>query len=102
LLCALNPEERSRGPCTRQYPLRHFNAALAYFQEGRVQANLAARKSRLALNASVQRDSEWWIVPAAESVCCEVDKLSLGGSCPACGDCGFIAASFFGHSRKLS
>lgn len=33
-----------------------FNAALAYFQESRAQDTLAALKSRLALNASVQRD----------------------------------------------
>jgi H+-transporting ATPase len=33
-----------------------FNAALAYFQEGRAQATLAALKSPLALHASVQRD----------------------------------------------
>jgi H+-transporting ATPase len=32
-----------------------FNAALAYFQESRAQATLAAFKSRLTLNASVQR-----------------------------------------------
>ena len=31
-----------------------FNAALAWFQEGRAQATLAALKSRLALNASVR------------------------------------------------
>jgi H+-transporting ATPase len=31
-----------------------FNAALAYFQEGRAQATLKALKSRLALNASVR------------------------------------------------
>jgi H+-transporting ATPase len=43
-----------------------FNAALAYFQEGRAQATLAALKSRLALNASVQRDGAWKTVPAAE------------------------------------
>src|ERR1022692_1177560 len=36
-----------------------FNAALAYFQESRAQATLVALKSRLALNASVQRDGEW-------------------------------------------
>lgn len=36
-----------------------FNAALAYFQEGRAQATLAALKSRLALNASVRRDGAW-------------------------------------------
>ena len=32
-----------------------FNAALAFVQEGRAQATLNALKSRLALNASVQR-----------------------------------------------
>jgi H+-transporting ATPase len=31
-----------------------FNAALAYFQEGRAQATIKALKSRLALNASVR------------------------------------------------
>lgn len=41
-----------------------FNAALAYFQESRAQATLTALKSRLALNASVQRDGEWKTVPA--------------------------------------
>jgi H+-transporting ATPase len=46
-----------------------FNAALAYFQESRAQATPAALKSRLALNASVQRDGEWRTVPAAELVC---------------------------------
>jgi len=56
-----------------------FNAALAFFQEGRAQATLAALKSRLALNASVQRDGDWKTVPAAELVCGDVVKLSLGG-----------------------
>jgi len=36
-----------------------FNAALAYFQEGRAQATVTALKSRLALNASVKRDGTW-------------------------------------------
>src|SRR5208283_4108523 len=36
-----------------------FNAALGFIQEGRGQATLAALKSRLALNASVKRDSAW-------------------------------------------
>jgi H+-transporting ATPase len=58
-----------------------FNAALAYFQEGRAQATLSALKSRLALNASVQRDGAWKIVPAAELVRGDVVKLSLGGVC---------------------
>jgi len=56
-----------------------FNAALAYFQESRAQATLAALKSRLALNASVQRDGAWKTVPAAELVCGDLVKLSLGG-----------------------
>ena len=55
-----------------------FNAALAYFQEARAQATLAALKSRLALNAYVQRDGAWKTVPAAELVCGDLVKLSLG------------------------
>jgi H+-transporting ATPase len=56
-----------------------FNAALAYFQEGRAQATLAALKSRLALNAAVERDGAWKTVPAAELVRGDLVKLSLGG-----------------------
>jgi len=56
-----------------------FNAALAYFQESRAQATLAALKSRLALNASVQRDGEWKTVPAVQLVSGDLVKLSLGG-----------------------
>ncbi len=56
-----------------------FNAALSYFQEGRAQATLAALKKRLALNASVRRDGAWKTIPAAELVCADVVKLSLGG-----------------------
>ena len=56
-----------------------FNAALAYFQEGRAQATLTALKSRLALNASVKRDGTWKTVPAAELVRGDLVKLSLGG-----------------------
>jgi H+-transporting ATPase len=56
-----------------------FNAALAYFQESRAQATLAALKSRLALNASVERDGAWKTVPAAELVTGDLVKLSLGG-----------------------
>jgi H+-transporting ATPase len=56
-----------------------LNAALAYFQESRAQATLAALKSRLALNASVQRDGVWKTIPAAELACGDLVKLSLGG-----------------------
>jgi H+-transporting ATPase len=55
-----------------------FNAALGYFQEGKAQATLTALKSRLALNASVERDGAWKIVPAAELVPGDLIKLSLG------------------------
>ena len=56
-----------------------FNAALAWFQEGRAQATLTALKSRLALNASVRRDGVWRTVPAAELVRGDLVKVSLGG-----------------------
>jgi H+-transporting ATPase len=55
-----------------------FNAALAFFQEGRAQATLTALKSRLALNASVRRDGIWRTVPAAALVRDDLLKLSLG------------------------
>ena len=56
-----------------------FNAALAYFQEGRAQATLDALKHRLALNASVLRDNAWKTIPASEVVYGDLIKLSLGG-----------------------
>ena len=56
-----------------------FNAALGLFQESRAQATLAALRSRLALNASVQRDGAWRTVPASALVPGDVVKLSLGG-----------------------
>ncbi len=55
-----------------------FNAALGFFQESRAQATLAALKSRLALNASVQRDGVWKLVPAVGLVPGDIVKLSLG------------------------
>jgi H+-transporting ATPase len=60
------------------FALLLFNAALAYFQEGKAQATLAALKSKLALNASVQRDGSWKTIPAAELVPGDLVKLSLG------------------------
>jgi H+-transporting ATPase len=58
--------------------LLFFNAALGFLQEGKAQATLAALKSRLALNASVQRDGAWKVVPSAELVPGDLVKLSLG------------------------
>jgi H+-transporting ATPase len=56
-----------------------FNAALGLFQESRAQATLNALKSRLALRASVRRDSAWTTIAARELVPGDVVKLSLGG-----------------------
>jgi len=64
-----------------------FNAALAYLQESRAQATLSALKSRLALNAAVQRDGAWKTIPAAELACGDLVKLSLGGV--VCCRCAF-------------
>lgn len=60
------------------FALLLFNAILAFLQEGKAQATLAALKSRLALNASAQRDGVWKIIPAAELVPGDHVKLSLG------------------------
>ena len=60
-----------------------FNAALAYFQEGRAEATLAALKSRLAITASVRRDGIWKLIPAAQLAQGDVVKLTLGGLAPA-------------------
>jgi H+-transporting ATPase len=55
-----------------------FNAALGLLHEGRAQATVNALKSRLALSASVRRDGEWTIIPAANLVPGDIVKLSLG------------------------
>jgi H+-transporting ATPase len=60
-----------------------FNAALGYVQEGRAAATLEALESRLSLMASVRRDGQWKITPAAELVPGDLVKLSLGGIVPA-------------------
>ncbi len=60
-----------------------FNAALAFFQEGRAQATLDALKSRLAVSASVRRDGAWHTLTAPELVLGDVVKLSLGAVVPA-------------------
>jgi H+-transporting ATPase len=60
------------------FALLLFNAVLAYFQEGKAEATLAALNSRLALNASAKRDGAWKTIPAAELVPGDLVKLSLG------------------------
>ncbi len=56
-----------------------FNAVLGIVQEGRAQATLTALTARLAMTATVRRDSAWATVPAAALVVGDVVKLSLGG-----------------------
>jgi H+-transporting ATPase len=56
-----------------------FNAVLGLFQESRAQATLTDLKSRLAMNASVERDGHWITVPATELVPGDAVKLTLGG-----------------------
>ena len=60
-----------------------FNASLAYSQEARTQAMLAALKAKLALNASVRRDNFWVTMPVREIVPGDIVKLSVGAVVPA-------------------
>jgi len=55
-----------------------FNAALGYFQEASAQKTLAALKSRLALNVTVQRNHVWTSILSSELVPGDLIKLSLG------------------------
>jgi len=55
-----------------------FNGVIAFIQEGKAQATLAALRSRLALSASVLRDGVWKEVPSAQIVPGDLVKLSLG------------------------
>jgi len=60
-----------------------FNAGIGLYQEGKAHSTLAALKSRLALDASVQRDGLWVIIPSADVVPGDLVKLSLGAVVPA-------------------
>jgi H+-transporting ATPase len=60
-----------------------FNAAIGLYQEGKAHSTLAALKSRLALDASVQRDGSWVIVPSSDVVPDDLVRLSLGAVVPA-------------------
>jgi H+-transporting ATPase len=65
------------------FALLIFNAVLGLVQEGRAKATLAALKSRLALKASVKRDSRWEAIDATRLVPGDLVKLTLGGIVPA-------------------
>ena len=60
-----------------------FNATLAFVQEGRAAAALAALKQRLAPTALVRRDGRWLRLAASEVVPGDVIRLSLGAMIPA-------------------
>jgi H+-transporting ATPase len=60
-----------------------FNATLAFVQEGRAGAALAALKQRLAPTALVRRDGEWVRLPALELVPGDAIRLPLGALVPA-------------------
>ncbi len=60
-----------------------FNAALAFFQEGRAHATIESLKSRLALTALARRDGAWTTVAARTLVDGDIVKLVLGAVVPA-------------------
>ena len=60
-----------------------FNATLAFVQEGRAGAALAALKKRLAPTALVRRDGEWVRLAASELVPGDAIRLPLGALVPA-------------------
>jgi len=60
-----------------------FNAILAFMQEGRANAALAALKKRLAPTALVRRDGEWLRLAATELVPGDAIRLPLGAIVPA-------------------
>jgi H+-transporting ATPase len=60
-----------------------FNATLAFIQEGRAGAALAALKERLAPTAHVRRDGAWVRLAASELVPGDAIRLPLGAIVPA-------------------
>jgi H+-transporting ATPase len=60
-----------------------FNGLLAFFQENRSGAAIAALRKHLAIAATVRRDGIWKTVPAEELVPGDVTELQLGMIVPA-------------------
>ena len=77
-----------------------FNAVLAFFQEGRAGAALAALKQRLAPTALVRRDGAWMRLPAAELVPGDAIRLALGALVPA--DARIVAGSILLDQSALT
>lgn len=60
-----------------------FNAALGLTQESRAHAAVAALRQKLAVTASVRRDSAWRRIEASDLVPGDLVKLALGAVVPA-------------------
>jgi H+-transporting ATPase len=60
-----------------------FNGLLAFFQESRTGAAIAALRKHLAITATVRRDGIWKTVPAEELVPGDLVKLQIGMIAPA-------------------
>lgn len=60
-----------------------FNAVLSFFEEGRAQNALALLRKRLAVTATVLRDTAWKSIPAAGLVVGDYVRLHMGDVVPA-------------------
>ncbi len=77
-----------------------FNATLAFVQQGRAGAALAALKQRLAPTALVRRDGQWLRLAAFEVVPGDVIRLSLGAMIPA--DATIVSGSILVDQSMLT
>ncbi|MGC2517669.1 MAG: plasma-membrane proton-efflux P-type ATPase [Burkholderiales bacterium] len=77
-----------------------FNATLAFVQEGRAGAALAALKKRLAPTALVRRDGEWVRLAASELVPGDAIRLTLGALVPA--DAAIVSGSVLVDQSMLT
>ncbi|HZD60711.1 MAG TPA: HAD-IC family P-type ATPase, partial [Anaerolineae bacterium] len=60
-----------------------FNATVSFIQEYRASSALELLKKRLAIDARVNRDGEWQIIPARELVPGDLAHIRLGDVVPA-------------------
>ena len=60
-----------------------FNAGIGFLHEGRAQRALALLRQHLTVNARVERDGHWQVVPAAEIVPDDLVRLRVGDIVPA-------------------
>jgi len=60
-----------------------INAVLSFMQESRAAGVVAALRKRLQVNARVQRDSSWQVIPARELVPGDIVRVRPGDIIPA-------------------